>query len=71
MNDAQAIALMAIELISDESTEVDVKEALKKAANILELAAEEVWERQETSREDPHVVSPSGRKRPSYWNSPG
>ena len=42
MNDAQAIALMAVEFISDESAEVEIKEALKKAANILELAAEEV-----------------------------
>ncbi len=45
-----------------------MKDAVKTAADILELAAEEVRSRQEMSRDEPHVVSPGGRKRPSVWS---
>jgi hypothetical protein len=63
-----AVAIVASRFITLESAEADVIEAVKRAADILELAAEEVRTRQEVSRDEPHVVSPSGRKRQSYWD---
>ena len=51
------------------ATEPEIEEAVSKAADILELAAEEVFSRREMSHDEPHVVSPGGRKRPSYWTA--
>jgi hypothetical protein len=63
-----AVAIVASRFITSESAESEMKDAVKTAADILELAAEEVRSRQEMSRDEPHVVSPGGRKRPSVWS---
>lgn len=69
MKDEHAVAIVAAKFITRESTEPEIEEAVSKAADILELAAEEVFSRREMSHDEPHVVSPGGRKRPSYWTA--
>jgi hypothetical protein len=71
VKDEQAVAIVATRFIQPDATEADIKEAVRRAADMLELAAEEVRSRREVSRDEPHVVSPGGRKRPSYWKLSG
>ncbi len=70
MKDEHAVAIVAAKFITHESSEPEIKEAVRKAADVLEFAAEEVCSRREVSHDEPHVVSPGGRKRPSYWTTP-
>jgi len=70
MKDEHAVAIVAAKFITQESSEPEMREAVRLAADVLELAAEEVQSRREVSQDEPHVVSPGGRKRQSYWTTP-
>lgn len=70
MRHEHAVAIVAARFVTPQSSEAEIKEAIRKAADLLEFAAEEVLMRQEVSLEEPHVVAPGGRKRGSYWSTP-